>query len=78
MNISSDSTLYAQRTVDKIIDVVEIISQNPKIGRKVPEFNREDIREMFVYSYRMIYQLQKDNIHILSVIHGARLLPGKL
>lgn len=76
--IASDSTLYAYRTINKIIDVTETISENPKIGRKVPEFNRTDIREMFVYFYRVIYQLRDEDIHILSVIHGARLLPDKL
>ncbi len=76
--IAADSTLYAYRTVNKIIDITQTIAENPKIGRKVPEFNRTDIREMFVYSYRVINQLQDDNIHILIVIHGSRLLPDKL
>ena len=44
------------------------------MGRVVPELGQPDIRERFVYSYRLIYQIQAQEIHILSVIHGKRLL----
>ena len=75
--ISLDSTLYAYRTVEKIIEQAESISQHPRKGRKVPEFEREDIREVFHHPYRIIYLIKHDRIEIVSVIHGARLLPGK-
>lgn len=32
------------------------------------------MRERFVYSYRLIYELQDESIHVLAVIHGKRLL----
>lgn len=73
-----DSALYAHRIIDKVIECTELISQNPRIGRKVPEFDRKDIREMFIYSYRIIYLLKEDEVQIISVIHGARLLPDEL
>lgn len=73
--IASDSTLYAQRTVSQIIEEAESISLNSRKGRKVPEYQRDDIREVFHHPYRIIYLLKDDIIEILSVIHGARLLP---
>lgn len=45
----------------------------------VPEYERDDIREVFHHPWRIIY-LVKDHektIEILSVIHGARVLPDK-
>jgi plasmid stabilization system protein ParE len=46
----------------------------PRSGRKVPEFDDEDIREVFAYSYRIIYRLQQDEVLIAAVIHGKRIL----
>jgi plasmid stabilization system protein ParE len=73
--IASDSSLYAYRTVGQIIEEAESISHQPRKGRKVPEYEREDIREVFHHPYRIIYLLKDEVVEILSVIHGARLLP---
>ena len=34
----------------------------------------EKIRERFVYSYRVVYQVQETRVLIVAVIHGARLI----
>ena len=73
--IATDSSLYAYRTVGQIIEEAENLPPNPRKGRKVPEYEREDIREVFHHPYRIIYLLKEDTIEILSVIHEARLLP---
>jgi len=73
--IASDSTLYAHRTVGQIIEQAENISPHPRKGRKVPEYERDDIREVLHHPYRIIYLLKDGTIEILSIIHGARLLP---
>jgi plasmid stabilization system protein ParE len=39
----------------------------------VPEFERADLRERFVFSYRVIYQVRPDAIVVVNVIHGHRL-----
>jgi len=76
--IAADSELYAYRTIDKIIARTDSIIEHPQIGRSVPEYERGDIREVFVYSYRIIYQVKGEEILILSVIHGAHLLPDEI
>ncbi|GEM_PF-4110781 len=45
----------------------------------VPEYEREDIREVFFHPYRIIYLIkdQEKFIEILSVIHEARFLSRK-
>lgn len=76
--IASDSTLYAHRTVGNIIQEAESIMSQPRKGRKVPEYEHEDIREVFHHPYRIIYLLKDGAIEILSIIHEARLLPDEL
>jgi len=47
----------------------------PMSGRKVPEYELENIREIIEKPYRIIYRIRKDRIDILAVMHGAQLLP---
>ena len=36
--------------------------------------NQTQIWEHFIYSYRIIYGIDKDKLHILAVIHGKQLI----
>lgn len=78
--IAEDSALYAFRTVEKIVERAESIVPHSRKGRMVPEYERDDIREVFHHPYRIIYLIkdQEDMVEILSVIHGARLLPKEI
>ena len=40
----------------------------------VPEVGRDEIREIIVQSYRIIYRVLPDEVEILTIHHGARLL----
>ena len=50
------------------------LSRFPHAGRKVPEFDNEGIRELIVYSYRIIYRVLQQEVVIAAVIHGKRIL----
>ena len=77
--IARDSELYAARTVQKIFNRVEILKLSPYGGRKVPEMNHENIRELIEGNYRIVYEVHsKEDIEILIVFHGARLLQNKI
>lgn len=44
----------------------------PKIGRIVPEFDREDIREIFHKNYRIVYKIASDTrIDIITIAYGT-------
>lgn len=72
--IARDSEHYAQSVANKFLKVAKQIPEQPLIGRVVPEVKREDIREQFVYSYRLIYGVSDTSIPIIAIIHGSRLL----
>jgi len=72
--IERDSSFYAQSVVSKILGVSRNIKEFPLIGRVVPELDDENIRERFVYSYRLVYQMRQQKILIVAVIHDKRLL----
>ena len=54
-----------------------ILGKLPKIGRQVPEYQREDIREVLERPYRLVYRILEDEerIDVLTVAHYHQLLP---
>ncbi len=42
----------------------------------MPELRRADIREVFVGTYRLVYQVQADAVLVLTVFEGHRRLAG--
>ncbi len=72
--IAADSPAYAAAVLRKIVDRSRRLAEFPHSGRKVPEFDDENIRELVVYSYRVIYQLHSEHILISAIIHGKRIL----
>ena len=72
--IERDSKFYARSVVSKILSITRKIPEQPLIGRIVPEIGEKEIRERFVYSYRLVYRIQNSMITIVAIIHGKRLL----
>jgi addiction module RelE/StbE family toxin len=72
--IARDSEFYARSVVSKILSISRKIPEQPLIGRIVPEIGEKEIRERFVYSYRLVYRIQNSMIIIVAIIHGKRLL----
>ncbi len=69
--IARDSADYAMRMVDRLTRRSQQIGDFPLSGRKVPEFEVDQIREVIEGPYRIIYYIKPDQIDILAVIHGA-------
>jgi len=73
--IAADSPTYAGTVVKKVVNQTRLLAQFPRAGRKVPEFDDQNVREVLVYSYRVIYRIEQDKVIVAAVIHGKRLLP---
>ena len=52
--IALDSPAYATAVVKSIVTRTKMLSRFPRSGRKVPEFDDGNIRELLAYSYRII------------------------
>jgi len=72
--IARDSEFYARAVVSKILAVSRKVPEQPLLGRIVPEVNAEQVRERFVYSYRLVYRIHDSIITVVAIIHGKRLL----
>lgn len=76
--IAKDSEYYAVDFVKRIILQIEKLKQFPMIGRKVPEQNDDNIREIIYHNYRLVYKVESEKIYISIISHGSYDLSDKL
>lgn len=69
--ISQDSPEYGRGVIDRLTKRSQQIADLPLSGRRVPEYDIDQIREVIEGSYRIIYYIKPDQIDVLAVIHGS-------
>jgi toxin ParE1/3/4 len=73
--ISKDSERYAEVTVERLFNSVDILEEFPRAGKMVTEFENEFIRELIRGSYRIVYHIIDDfRIDIITVHNSSRLI----
>jgi toxin ParE1/3/4 len=72
--IARDDRVAAERWTARLIAHAELVATLPLGGRIVPELARDDVREVFLRTYRIVYRLAADDIRILTVFEGRRRL----
>lgn len=70
--IARNSKLYAQKVALEIVEKSENLNSFPEIGRIVPEIDDPNIRELLIYSYRLVYEIFPDKVEVLALIHSKR------
>lgn len=72
--IARDDRKVAKRFGDLIVTKVDSLQAFPRIGRMVPEYREDLLRELIVSPYRIVYEIDDDTmiLSILRVWHGAR------
>ena len=70
--IAQDSPEYALRMIDRLTRRSQQIAESPFSGRRVPEYDMDQIREVIEGSYRIIYHIKPNQVDVIAVLHGAR------
>lgn len=70
--IAGDSKYYAIKVSQEFVEKSEQLVKLPKMGRIVPEIEDPNIRELIIYSYRVIYEISPKRVEILAIIHGKQ------
>jgi len=77
-HIAQDSPLYAKRVSEALVKKTIGLDELPRKGRKVPELNVDAVRELSLYSYRILYEIKSDVlIEVLAVIHKRQHLEAE-
>ena len=73
--IAKDSKKYARIQISRLRERARQLKSYPNSGRVVPEYGEENLRELILGNYRIIYRIvDPDRIDIITVHHSARLL----
>jgi plasmid stabilization system protein ParE len=56
--IAQDSPLYAKRVSEELVRKTIDLDALPRKGHKVPELNEDTVRELGLYSYRILYEVK--------------------
>jgi toxin ParE1/3/4 len=72
--IALDNPRAARRWVERLRIRAKAAAAAPMSGRVVPESERDDVREVFLRSYRIVYRVLDEEIHVVTVFEGHRLL----
>ena len=70
--IAHDSRYYAKKVAQDIREKADTLKELPKSGRRVPELDDEQVREISLYSYRIIYEIRAPDIFVLAIVHKRR------
>ena len=70
---------YAEIVLKKTLEKTRLLEQNPKIGQVEPllTHKRSEYRYVIVWSYKIIYRIEKDKVVISRIFHTSR-NPNKL
>jgi len=73
--IAKDAPKNADAVVERVLNRSAGLGEQPHIGRRVPEYEQENLREVLERPYRIIYQVGEDRIDILTGKHYRQRLP---
>lgn len=76
--IAKDAPLRAEAMVERLVVRAGDLDAHPHIGRQVPEYEQNDLREVLERPYRIIYLVGDERIDILTVKHYRQRLPTQL
>jgi plasmid stabilization system protein ParE len=75
--IAQDNVLAAEKWVLSLLGKTDQLSELPKNGRIVPEYNDSNLSEIIEGDYRLIYRIEDEKVYVQSVRHTRQDLRKK-
>ena len=70
--IAADRPAAAERWVQRLFAKAATLQRQARRGRKVPELDRDDVRQVQYGKYRIIYRIDLKRVVVLTVRHSRR------
>lgn len=72
--IALDNVTAAEKLVARVFDRVELLSDSPRSGRRIPEIGKNRYREVIVGPCRVFYRITDSEIVVLHIMRSERKL----
>ena len=76
--IARDKPEAARQWAQTLVGLGEQAAALPWSGRRVPEFERDELRELIKRGYRVMYRVGESQVEIVAVIEGHRQVPSDI
>lgn len=76
-HIAKDAPLNAKTVTQALVNKTQHSLQHPQIGKKVAELNDDNLLEISLYSWRILYYIQHDKVYVLTLVHKRRNLQAQ-
>lgn len=76
-HIAKDAPLNAKTVTQALVNKTQQSLQHALIGKKVAEVDDDNLREISLYSWRILYYIQADRIYVLTLVHKRRNLQAQ-
>jgi toxin ParE1/3/4 len=70
--IAQDRPATAAEWLEDILDLAGSLADFPDQGKMVPEAEREEIRELILAPYRLIYRRDEKAVYVTMLLHSRR------
>ncbi|MBK1718026.1 type II toxin-antitoxin system RelE/ParE family toxin [Thiocystis violacea] len=70
--VARDSRIHAKRLVERIFQDSEQLRARSAGDQPSPEFDRHGVRGHGIQGFRVLYERQGEDIHLLAVVHDGR------
>ncbi len=73
-HIAKDAPLNAKKVAADIVNQTNATLSLPHdaLGKRVTEINRDDVREIHIHAWRVIYQVREHKKYVLTLFHKRR------
>ena len=70
--VAQDTRHGALQVLEQTLAAAHSLATLSARGHLVREINRSELREIFVFRYRLVYEVEPDVVRIVAFLHGAR------
>ena len=70
--VSKNSPGYAAQLGARFGDATRILRDEPRTGWQLPELDVDEVRELLVRPYRLVYVIREHTCHVAAVLHASR------
>lgn len=72
--IARDNYSAAEKWTADLFQKTDRLVNHPRSGRRVPEYNEPELREIITGNYRVVYRIRekKEAVYIQTVWHGRQ------
>ncbi len=76
--IGADKPVAARDWISRLRKSARTAAKMPRVGRRVPEVDMDDVREVVMRGYRIVYRIERNGVLVLTVFEGHRQLSRDL